>query len=1481
VFSRFFIDRPIFASVLSIVITLTGFVAIPTLPVAQYPQITPPSVIVQCTYPGASAQVVAESVAAPIEQQVNGVEDMIYMSSQSGNDGSYTLSVTFKPGVNLNFAQVLVQNRINLALPLLPDVVKQAGVTTRKRNPDILLIVSLYSPKHHYDQFYLSNYATIYCKDELARVEGVGDVFLFGQQDYCMRVWVDPDRMGTLNLTAGDVVSAIREQNQQVAGGHIGQPPAPTSQLADFPLNTLGRLSDPEQFANIILRTSPDGRKVRIKDVGTVATEPRNQDVTSKIDGDPCTSLAVFQLPYANAIDTADNVRAKMEELKKDFPEDVEYKIAYDTTPVISESITEVFRTLGLAVLLVAVVVLIFLQNWRSTVIPLTAVPVAIIGTFGAMAAIGFSINNLTLFGMVLAIGIVVDDAIVVVEAVEHHIEEGLRPREAAYRAMEQVSGPVIAVALVLSAVFIPCAFISGITGQFFRQFALTIAVSTIISAFNSLTLSPALAAILLRPRKRGTYEPLPRLAFLLAGGGLAYGEAARWLVPRLPEAVLPVVSTITWRQAAPWAAAVGVGVAACLLAGPLNVVLRGFFRLFEISFHRLTGAYTRVVGVALRGSAIVLVIYGGLMVLTWWNYKRLPTGYIPNQDQRRLFAPVQLPDSASLERTQEVIDLVARIAQGDRDFGGNYRSPPPEQPALYTLTSDALDSLQAAGAPRELLNELKGKEEKDCKVEKDWEGGEVEDLLGPTFRGLLGNYGKLPTEAVHTLRAAHAPDKLVTHLLPFVDEDLPKAELEELLNKDVDDVKERIRFRLLLAKYGVLKPKVLGALRAAQAPTKVVDGLQPYVEKDLTRGELERFLKNVESSGDRARFRHILADYGKRYLKTPGIDQTIGVAGQSFTLSANGSNFGNLFITLDDFRKPGRSKRSSDEILADLQRTLDEEIPKHGMSAVVKLFGPPPVSGLGSSGGFKFIVEDRSGGNDLRTLQEQTDNLIRTGNDTKYKLTGDALKSLRAEEVPDAVIVDLEQFTDKELPARRLAEGVKKAIEDARKRQAVQALLDKLLEPYKQPPLTTSLFTVFRANSPQLFVDLNRKQCQTMGVNPNDVFTTLQVYLGSFYVNDFNKFGRTWQVVVQAEGQFRNDIEEVKRQKVRNASGNMVPLGAILDIKQDPGPLLLMRYNMYPAAAVVGSTAPGVSSGEGIDAMERLADRTLPKQSMGYEWTEINFIQVDAAKNIWNNLIFPLAVVFVFLVLAAQYESWALPLAVILVVPMCLLGSLTGVAATRSQDFIDLCAKIGVLITPSDINIFTQIGFVVLVGLASKNAILIVEFAKKKVEQGLNRREATLAACQLRLRPILMTSFAFILGVVPLILASGAGHEMRQTLGTAVFSGMLGVTLFGIFLTPVFFYVVDWFVEKPLFGPERVQSYRKAFRYVIAIASLGLVWLVPLVWKKLPRRLRPSPAQAGRPAVGPNGQGPAQRDGHGQSDAIQADLQHPHAPRK
>jgi multidrug efflux pump len=1105
-FSRFFIDRPIFASVLSIVITLAGGVSLFTLPLAQYPQITPPTIQVMCQYPGADATVVAESVAAPIEQQVNGVEDMLYMSSNSTNDGSYNLTVTFKPGVNLNFAQVVVQNRVNLALPQLPDVVKATGVTTRKRNPDILLIVSVYSPDGTRDNLFLSNYATIQLKDELARVEGVGDIFLFGQQDYSMRVWVDPERLASRNMTAGDVVEALREQNIQVASGQVGQQPAPRGQDYQMTLATLGRLSEPSQFEDVVLKTTPDGRIVRLRDIGHVELGSKSEDVVARVDGLPTTSIAIFQLPDANALDTAERVIAKMEDLKKSFPPGVDYAPYYDTTPFVRESIQEVFKTLRDAVILVAIVVLVFLQNWRSSLIPLIAVPVAIVGTFAAMAAIGFSLNNLTLFGLVLAIGIVVDDAIVVVEAVEHHIEHGLSPRDATVRAMSEVSGPVVAVALVLSAVFVPCAFITGITGQFFRQFALTIAVSTIISAFNSLTLSPALTALLLQPK-----------------------GAKKDVVGRL-----------------------------------LDFSLGWFFRLFNFAFRHGTKAYTRSVRLALRGSIIVLFLYGGLLSLTYWEFGRLPSGYIPAQDKGYLLIPVQLPDSASLERTQEVVERIDRI----------------------------------------------------CK-------------------------------------------------------------------------------------------------------------------------------------------------------ETPGVAHTISSAGMSFTLGAFGSNFANFFVMLDDFSERRTPELYSDEIIAKVRKRIAAEVPE----ATVLVLGPPAVNGLGNAGGFKFAVEDR-GDLGLEELQKRTDELLRQAN---KKPTAD--------------------------------------------------------DPTGTPGLM-GMFTVFRANSPQLFVDVNREQCFKLGVQLSDVFDTLQIYLGSLYVNDFNKFGRTWQVNVQADSHYRSRVEDVKRLKVRNATGGMVPLGTLCSIRLKNGPLLVGRYNMHPAAAVIGSAAPGYSSGQAVQIVEDLVKKELPK-TMAIEWTEITYIQITSGNT--AVILFLLAVVLVFLVLAAQYESWTLPLAVILVVPMCILGSLVGVELSKS-----------------DVNIFTQIGFVVLVGLASKNAILIVEFARAKRHAGASAVDATLEACRLRLRPILMTSFAFILGVVPLMLAKGAGAEMRQVLGTAVFSGMLGVTLFGIFLTPVFFYVIDRMGTLYEHGPHWLHVLLRPVGFVLYYVAIAATLGIPLLVVTLYRwRL---PADGKRPTPSANG---------------------------
>jgi multidrug efflux pump len=1051
--SHFFIRRPIFASVMSILITLAGAIAFYTLPIAQYPDITPPTVQVTASYPGANAQLVLDTVAAPIEQQVNGVENMLYMSSQCTNDGAYTLTVTFALGTDLNIAQVLVQNRVQLAMPVIPDIVQLQGVAVKKKSPSIMMIVNLFSKKdaggrYIRDDLYLSNYATIQIKDELLRLDGVGDVTFLGQRDYSMRAWLDPEKLAAKNMTADDVVSALKEQNVQVAAGQVGQPPVPRGQSFQLTMSTLGRLDTPEQFGNIVLKTSRGGRDsqnatvVRLKDVARLELGAQQYDQSCTLDTEPSVALSIYQLPGSNAIKTADAVYKKMKELKAKFQEGIDCKIVYDTTPFIKESIVEVEKTLRDAVILVGLVVLVFLQNWRAALIPLVAVPVAIVGTFAAMACLGFSLNNLSLFGLVLAIGIVVDDAIVVVENVERWLAEGLSPQEAAFKAMDEVTGPVVAVALVLCAVFVPCAFLSGITGQFFRQFALTIAVSTVLSAFNSLTLSPALAAVLLKP----------------------HGAKPDWLTR------------------------------------VMNFLFGWFFRLFNWGFSRSTTGYTRAVGMLLRASAIALLVYGGLLALTWWGMTRIPTGFIPEQDKGYLLVNVQLPDGAAVERTREVMHRIENIAR-----------------------------------------------------------------------------------------------------------------------------------------------------------------------------------------------------------RLDGVDHTVGISGQSLLLGANAPNFGSMYVMLGEFdRRHGRGL-DADSIAARLRDSCETEV----RNALVSVFGAPPVDGLGNAGGFKFIVEDH-GNLGLAELQKAADAIVDAGNET---------------------------------------------------------------------PQLAGLFTSLRADTPWVYLDIDRTKAKSLGVDVGDVFDTLQVYMGSLYVNNFNQFGRSWQVNVQADAGFRRDVAQVQQLKVRNKQQQMLPLATLAVPRDRSGPVMVMRYNMYPAAPINGDTAPGVSSGEAITQMQRVADETLPP-AMAYQWTELTFLQIKAGGTAM--MVFVLAVVLVFLVLAAQYESWSLPLAVILVVPMCLLCSIAGVALAHM-----------------DMNIFTQIGFVVLVGLASKNAILIVEFARQRRESGLVRREATLEACRLRLRPIIMTSLAFILGVVPLVIAQGAGAEMRRTLGTAVFSGMVGVTLFGVLLTPVFFYVIqgvtDW----------------------------------------------------------------------------------------
>lgn len=1034
-FSRFFIDRPIFAAVLSIVTVIAGTIAVAALlPTSLYPEVVPPVVQVTASYPGANAQVVADTVAAQIEQQVNGVERMLYMSSQCTNDGNMTLDITFELGTDIDIAQVLVQNRVAIAEPRLPEAVKNQGVTTKKKSPAILFAVNLFSRDGRYDQLYLSNYATIQVKDAIARLKGVGDVKILGARDYSMRLWLDPNKLSTRGMEAGDVVRSIREQNVQVAAGRIGAPPVAAGQDFQYAVNTLGRLESPEQFEQIIVKTNLDGTVVRLRDVGRAELGAQSYDVDSDLDGKAAVTLVVFQLPGANSIEVSNLVRREMELLKERFPQGLEYGIYYDTTDYVRKSLESVVHTLFEAFVLVFIVVLIFLQSWRATIIPLLAVPVSLVGTFAVMQLMGFSLNNLSMFGLVLAIGVVVDDAIVVVENVERWIEHGLSPREASYKSMEEVTVAVIAVAFGLSAVFIPVAFISGITGQFYRQFALTIAVSTLISAFNSLTLSPALTALLLKP-KTAKRDPL------------------------------------TW-----------------LLDTAFGWFFRGFNRVFEWT----TNVYGRLVTWCIRGAAVSFAVYFGLLGLTWLGLKNTPTGFIPQQDQGYLFINAQLPDSASLERTSEVCAKLTKIA-----------------------------------------------------------------------------------------------------------------------------------------------------------------------------------------------------------LATPGVDHTLGLPGYSMVNGINLANVASVIVVLKPFHEREEDEaQSAESIIASLQhQTRDTQ------EALVGVFGAPPIQGLGTTGGYKFEVQDRSSAG-LASLEGATLNMI------------------------DAV---------------------------------------------RGQPGVTGAVTSFRSNTPQLFVDVDRTKVKNMNVALSDLFDTLQIYLGSAYVNDITFLGRNWQVYAQADARFRRRPEDIARLKVRNLKGDMVPLGTMLTIKEVGGPAVYNRYNMFPAAEVNVVTAPDVSSGQMIDLVDEIAKKDLPA-TMGYQWTDLTYQQILAGNT--AIFIFPLCVLFVFLTHSAEYESWTLPLAIILIVPLSVLFALVGLNA-RGMDN----------------NIFAQIGFVVLIGLAAKNAVLIVEFAKQQQEHhGMTRRNAAVNAAKLRLRPILMTSFAFILGVVPLVIAKGAGHEMRQQLGTAVFSGMLGVTICGIFLTPVFY---------------------------------------------------------------------------------------------
>jgi multidrug efflux pump len=1048
-FSHFFIERPIFAMVISIVIVIAGMLAYLALPTAQYPEIAPPTVQVTATYPGADPKVVAETVATPIEEQVNGVENMLYMSSQSTADGTMTLTVTFKLGTDLDIAQVLVQNRVAIATPQLPQEVRNLGVTVQKQSPDLMMVVHLLSPEGKYDQAYISNFAFLQIRDPLSRLDGIGNVNVFGAREYSMRVWLDPDKMYARSLTTDDIVLAIQGQNVQVAAGRLGAEPAPPGTELQLTINTEGRLVTPDQFSEIIVKRGDNGEIVYLGDVSRVELGAKDYNVSSYLDGKPAVALAIFQLPGSNAVKTAHEVRALMKRLSGSFPVGLQYTIVYDPTQFIEQSVEAVIHTLFEAVALVLIVVLVFLQTWRATIIPLLAVPVSLIGTFAVMQAFGFSLNNLSLFGLVLAIGIVVDDAIVVVEAVEHNIELGMPPKEATQKAMDQVGGAVVAIAIVLSAVFIPTAFITGITGQFYRQFALTIAVSTVISAFNSLTLSPALAGLLLKPR-----------------------DAKPDLLSRL-----------------------------------FNFLFGWFFRLFNKGFGASVNAYIWAIRRLLRFAAIALLVYVGFLVLTFFGFKAVPSGFIPTQDQGYLIVFAQLPDGASLQRSEEV-------------------------------------------------------------------------------------------------------------------------------RKQISDIARQV----------------------------------------------------------------------------PGVAHTVEFAGFSALDGTNRNNAVTTFLPLAPFEERIKDPSLNGFAIMAAVRQKFAGI----QDARVLVFPPPPVRGIGNAGGFKIQIQDRRGAG-LPALQAATDELISKAR-TGHGLVG--------------------------------------------------------------------LFTSFRSQVPQLYLDIDRRKVETLDVPIASVFSTLQSYLGSTYVNDFNFVNRTDQVNIQADARFRIQPESIGQLYTRNNKNEMVPLGTLMSIQEVPGPDKVMHYNIYPSAEINGSTLPGVSSGQAIDTMQTLADQTLPSQ-FGYEWTELSLQEILAGNSALY--IFPLCALFVFLVLAAQYESWSLPLAIILIVPMCLFAAIAGV-----------------YIRGSDNNIFTQIGFVVLIGLACKNAILIVEFAKQQVDAGLTRQEAAVEASKLRLRPILMTSFAFTLGVFPLVNAAGPGAEMRQAIGTAVFSGMIGVTLFGIFLTPVFFSVIMKLFEGGKKRPER-----------------------------------------------------------------------------
>ena len=1033
-FPRFFIDRPIFAIVLSVLMMIGGIVAFFHLPLSEYPAVTPPTVQVTASYPGANPQVIAETVAAPLEQVITGVEGMLYMTSQSATDGRMILTATFAQGTNADMAQIQVQNRVSRALPRLPEEVQRLGVVTQKTSPDILMVVHLLSPDQRYDPLYISNYAYLQVRDELSRLPGINDVLVWGAGEYSMRLWLDPDLIAARGLTAGDVIAAVREQNVQVAAGSVGQAPDSTAAF-QVTVNTLGRLTDEEQFGDIIIRTGDNGQVTRLRDVARIEMGADAYALRSLLDGEPAVALQIIQSPGANALDVAQSVRDTMQRLQTNFPEGLVSRIAYDPTVFVRASLESVAITLMEAILLVVIVVVVFLRNWRASLIPLMAVPVSIIGTFAVMHLMGFSLNTLSLFGLVLSIGIVVDDAIVVVENVERHIENGEEPMQAARRAMSEVTGPIIAITSVLAAVFIPTAFLSGLQGEFYRQFALTIAISTILSAVNSLTLSPALAGLLLRPRHAAVVHDPRSLR----------GRAARLLE---------------------------------VLGRP---------------FQRAPQAYGNTVRKVVGRRGVALLAYGGLLALTWFGFNAVPAGFVPMQDKYYLVGIAQLPNAASLERTDAVVRQMSKIA-----------------------------------------------------------------------------------------------------------------------------------------------------------------------------------------------------------LDEPGVESVVAFPGLSVNGFVNVPNAAVMFVMLDPFKERTSPDMAAVAIAGRLQAKF-ASIP----DGFLGVFPPPPVPGLGVTGGFKLQVEDR-GGVGLEALVQHT-----------------------------------------------------------------QVLMTKATESGQVAGLMTSL----DVNAPQLNVDIDRTQVKSQGVRLADVFESLQVYLGSLYVNDFNRFGRTYKVTAQADADHRMQAEAIGRLQVRNAAGDMLPLSAFVTVTPSSGPDRVIHYNGYPSADISGGAMPGVSSGQAVALMERLAQEVLP-EGVTYEWTDLTYQQKLAGSSAL--FIFPLCVLLAYLILAAQYNSWLLPLAVLLIVPMCLLSAI-----------------LGVWLVEGDNNVFVQIGLVVLVGLAAKNAILIVEFARSLEAEGASPLEAVIHACQLRLRPILMTSLAFIAGVVPLVFASGAGAEMRHAMGVAVFAGMLGVTLFGLFLTPVFYVVM------------------------------------------------------------------------------------------